>query len=760
MSSDEPNEDTPPQPAKSRFSMPKMPSMPKLPNLTGSGNPSLHDCMMPPTILQRVPDMDANTAQFYETTKQKLDVIVIKPYIDLGDNIPHILADGFQQFFKENKHYEEMVCKNIGDSVQRSMGYVIRSNGSKFEKSLIQKGGTTCDGNPPFDWRSLIPGMPNWSYPLKKSEEEKTEEKPDEKQLQEQIKTVGQAIAEFILPRFSKNNGATYSEINAYIERLLDYIYRQYNKTNPRTNIIRKIVDSEIHGFLADTINKFIASVNQSGGAEEAPVEEAPAKKPGFFSRVGNTLKKKANEKMESASQGLTSLKAKAASKLKNASNAAMEFKRNPLTSIKNFSKNTFIPKNVRECGTKNEEILPYKPDTYDMQKISSESDKYVGQNINAILCQHKETLKPLCVDIVLHHLSEYLKDVSPGTPLFESTKKAYIECIGVFCEQLPEDIAFKMIHKYLFETDVSNFLEILSSQNFKVENIMEKYDPFANIEFKFESNKTVTALAGEPNIRKPLADSTELRYTFAPIEFNKSKENVISQATSTVGKMLLGNSVQLSYGDTRALPRLVFKYLVENVDIAIKNTETLNKICKLFDEAVYRSVDAINNQLKTDTNLTIIMCKYLISRRSITKGVIESSIKAYNDLFSIIENSKISPDSLNNMMKNMMGFFIYHAFYHKLNPNSKTTDIYTIFEEYAKKMNFEIKRWNNHPLETIFKKKGELHKVLMDIVGKPYTQLFISEHKLGGNPRKYTKRFRKNKKRKSRKYKGRPIRR
>jgi hypothetical protein len=748
MSSD----DTPAQPAKSRFSIPKMPSMS---NLMGSGNTSEHDCMIPPPTLQRVPDMDANTAQFYETTKQKLDSIIIQPYIDLGDNIPHILADGFEQFFKDNKKYQEMICQNIGDSVQRSMGYVVRSNGSEFQKGLM-KGGNTCDGNPPFDWHSLIPGMPNFSYTLKKQEEEKS----DDKKIQEQIKSVGQAISELILPRFSKNTGVTYSDINAYNTHLLDYIYRQYNDSRPFTSSVRNIINSEINKFLSDAINAFISSINQTGGAPEGegeapagnePVQPAPAgKKPGFFSKFGSTLKNKAAEKLNSVTQGVNSLKDKASEKIQNLANAAKEFKKKPFSSMANFAKSTFMPKDTVECAAKHEEILSYKPDTYDMEKITSDADKYVGQNINSILCKHKETLTPLCENIVLYYLSEYLKDVSPGSPVFESTKTAYINSIGVFCENIPEDIAFKMIYKYLFETDLDNFMTILSSDLFKIENIIIKYEPFANIDFKFESAKTVTPLAEKPNIRKPLADSSELRYTFSPAELNNSNNDVVSQTTSAVGHMLLGNSIQFTYGDAKALPRLVFKYLAETVDIAIKNKETLPKIYKLFDDAVYRSVDAINNQLKNEKNLTTIMCKYLISTRSRTKELIESAINTYDRLLFAINHYNFTTKSLTNLM----GFYIYHTLHHTINPKLKSTDINTIYSEYAKKVDLKYKDWNNNPLQLLFNKYDTFPKELMKIVGKKFEGSVDLSEFYGGKPKKRTRRFRKNKKRKSRKYK------
>ena len=96
-----------------KMSLPKMslPQMPNLPGLIGKpkdgfGDQSLRECIMPPTNLQNVPDIDVNTQIYYDSKiKPALDTDVIQPYIKLGGDLPHIMAAGFRQFFVKNKRY-------------------------------------------------------------------------------------------------------------------------------------------------------------------------------------------------------------------------------------------------------------------------------------------------------------------------------------------------------------------------------------------------------------------------------------------------------------------------------------------------------------------------------------------------------------------------------------------------------------------------------------------------------------------------------
>jgi hypothetical protein len=755
---------------KSSFGMSSISSlMPKIPNLLGN-NKSLHDCMMPPTTLKTVPDMDVNTQKYLDIIKGKIDANVIAPYIELGDGLPHLLADGFEQFFKGNDNYKQIMGRNIGGSVTRSMAYVIRSNASKFDgllrdEPLTQTGGMTCEGKPPFDWRSLIPFYPNTTYAVKPKKEEKPPTSNEEKNMENQA----ESLEELIMDRFSRKKGASFSEINAYIEQLLMYIYGGYSEIRPHTSQVRKIIDAQINAIIANAVKKYISSNNkQAGGAPpedgEKPVEdgedegadddgekpvadgegEAPPaevpKKTGFFSNIGNKIKNRTKSALSAVKSKATTLKNKATKEIR-------DFKNAPISKIKSITKNAFLPKKMLDCETKGESVSEDKPSTYDGAKLMRESDLYTGQKINAVLCQHKDTLKPLCVSIVLHHLSKYLEDVSPGSPLFESTKDAYIFCISTFCEQLPEKVAFQMVLKYLFETEKTGFIQMISLNTFKYEEMLKSYEPFAHIDFKFNSSKSVSSLAPPPNIRRGI-ESSELKYEFDPKTFNDEGKSV--QSISAFLTALSG--ISLSYGDTRALPRLVFKHLTEIVDVGIKNKETLEKICNLFDETVFRSVDAINNQLvKRANEIPLIMCRYLVSKRSLTTEIIESAIDKYQGTLMFIERAGISP----TIMNDMIGFYIYHTLRHKIDPSLRIKDINTIYSDYvAKVINVPFKTWESHPLESVFRRKPDLFNTLMNVVGKPFST-FVSEHRLfgGREKRRKSRRFRKRQKKSTRKH-------
>lgn len=741
--------------------------MPKLPNLLGN-NQSLHDCMMPPTKLKIVPDMDVNTQKYLDIIKGKIDTNVIAPYIELGDGLPHLLADGFEQFLKGNNNYKEIMGRNIGGSVTRSMSYVIRSNASKFygllsDEPLMQTGGTTCEGKPPFDWRSLIPFYPNTTYALKTKKEEKPPASNEEKNMENQA----ESLEELILDRFSRKKGASFSEINTYIENLLMYIYGGYNEIRPHTSQVRKIIDKQINAIIANAIKKYISSNNKQGGGAppkgeaedadepdadadedadangavegEAPPAEVP-KKTGFFSNIGSKIKNTTKSALSSVKSKSTTLKNKLTKEIREVKNA-------PFSKTKSVAKKTFLPKKMLDCETKGESVSEDKPSTYDGTKLIRESDLYAGQKINAVLCQHKDTLKPLCVSAVLHHLSKYLEDVSPGSPLFESTKDAYMFCISTFCEQLPEKVAFQMVLKYLFETEKPGFIQMISLNTFKYEDMLKSYEPFKHIDFEFNSSKGVSSLAPPPSIRRGI-ESSHLKYEFDPKTFNDEGKSV--QSISAFLTALSG--ITLSYGDTKALPRLVFKHLTEMIDVGIKNRETLEKICNLFDETVFRSVDAINNQLvKRANEIPLIMCKYLVSKRSLTTDIIESAIDKYQGTLMFIERAGIPP----TVMDNMIGFYIYHTLRHKITPSLRIEDMNTIYSDYiAKVTNIPYKTWESHPLESVFRRKPDLFNTLMNVVGKPFSK-FVSEHRLFGGREKGRKsrRLRKRQKKSTRKH-------
>ena len=48
---------------------------------------SLRECIMPPPKLQLIPDMDANTQNYFEKIKIELDDKVIRQYEDLGNDL-------------------------------------------------------------------------------------------------------------------------------------------------------------------------------------------------------------------------------------------------------------------------------------------------------------------------------------------------------------------------------------------------------------------------------------------------------------------------------------------------------------------------------------------------------------------------------------------------------------------------------------------------------------------------------------------------
>lgn len=397
-----------------------------------------------------------------------------------------------------------------------------------------------------------------------------------------------------------------------------------------------------------------------------------------------------------------------------------------------------------KDCGTKNDEVFKYKPSTYDKTKMIRESEKYAGAKINSILCPHSDTLKGLCTSIILHHLPKYLQDVSVGSPLFESTKQAYIYCIKAFCQQLPEQIAFKMIHKFMFDSNFRNFLDIFASSEFKFDQITQKYEPFSDVNFEFVSSKTVSELVPPPEINTGI-ESAELKYEFDPIEFNKESRFV--QTITSFAKMV--SSAPLSYGDTKALPKLAYKYMKEIIEIGVSDNEILGKLYGVFDEAVFRSVEAVNQQfINKPDQIPIIMCKYLITEHSLTSDIIKSSIKAFADM----NNALVTSNQLINL-DHMMGFYIYHSFRHKMDPSLKHDQIGQIYSDYAKMVSeLTIKEWKLHPLQSIFKSiNGYIfHDTLMRIVGKRIYRIPTSQW--GGKKR--TRKHRK--RRKTRKYKKR----
>ena len=714
--------------------MSKIPKIPNLPKLLGNpkesfGDTSLKACMMPPPVLQAIPDIDENTQYYLNEVKKTLDADVIQPYIELGDDLPHLLADGFEQFFKDNARYKEIMANYIGDTVINDMNYVISTNipNSNNRLSPSQKGGTTCDGKPELDWESIIRSfLPlttfNPSDYVPKFGSTSTESSGDDIEVntKKQIKATADGIKEELIQKFSRKNGATFYQINTYIEQLLYFIYRAYFSVRPHTIEIRKIVNTNITTILSDAITQYLnlsSKVVGGGGDDEVGDNPPPAPKESFFTR----MKKKANDIQANALKRVSDLKT-------NVQDAAKQ--------LTDDSKKAFISKPVRSCTEKNKTVGKHEPSTYNMRQIEKGADVYVGQKINSILCKQKDKLKTLCVDVVLHHLSVYLEDVSPDTILFKKTKDSYISCISKFCETIPDEIAYKMIEKYLFDDkELDTVMRQLSQDQYS-------FDPYTDIQFTFNSSKTVSELAKSQNIKSGI-DSTELKYDFNPAKYNTvgpTVQTILSTVSSLIG-------FDATYGATRALPQLVFTHLKEVVHLGIADKTVLTKIFGVFDEVVFRSVDAINNQFAKSVNdIPKIMCRYLISRHSRTSKLIKSSIEQYNQIYLMIPGDASRKGTI---MQNMMGFFIYHSLRHSIDRSLKISDIHTIYLDYATKVTgIKYNTWEKHPLESYFRLKSQLPKALMDVVGKIYKDVSTSG---GGKPRK-TRRLRRRKTRNKRK--------
>jgi hypothetical protein len=703
--------------------MSKIPKIPNLPKLLGNpkesfGDTSLKACMMPPPVLQDIPDIDENTQYYLNEVKKTLDADVIQPYIALGADLPHLLADGFEQFFNDNARYKEIMHSYIGDRVIIDMNYVISTNipNSNNRLSPSQKGGTTCDGKPQVDWESIIRSfLPLTTFNpedyVLKFGSTSTESSGDDIEVntKTQIKATADGIKEELINKFSRKNGATFYEINTYIENLLYVIYTAYFSVRPHTIDIRNIENINITPILSKAIDTYIAENSklvggdgeeEGGGGGEG---DKPPPKTGMFSSLRNTLKNTQSAIANKANAIQTDTLKRMSDVKNNVQDAAKQFKDKPVTSIKNAFKYTFRPKAVRSCTEKNKTVGKHQPSTYNMRRIVTDADVYAGQEINSILCKQKDTLKKLCVDVVLHHLSVYLEDVSHDTILFKKTKESYISCISTFCETIPDEIAYKMIEKYLFEdkTSITTFMGTLAQSGFSFETLVSTYDPYASIDFTFTSAKPVPELA-KAEIKGGI-NSTELKYDFNPVKYNTvgpTFQTILSTVSSLIG-------FDAIYGATRALPRLVFTHLKEVVHLGIVNKPVLTKIFGLFDEVVFRSVDAINNQFEKSVNdIPKIMCRYLISKHSRTSILIQDSIFQYNHFLMSIQTEK-TPTANSTVEKsitdNMIGFFIYHSIRHSID---KSTTIDKIYSEYAQKVTgLKYKTWADHPLASYFNK-------------------------------------------------------
>lgn len=741
-----------------QMSLPKMPSLPKIPNLPGLlgkpssefGDQSLRECIMPPTNVKSIPNIDENTQKYYSDVKPALDTDVIKPYEDLGPDLPLILAYGFQQFFAKNERYKEFVCTCVANSVAINMGYVIETNSKSFHDLLngVQRGGSTCDGSPPFDFKSLIPGFGLGNYALSTTGtiSEESAPPPDAgKKVADYKASVADALKNSMVKRFSKEvNGATFYQINSHIEYLLYTIYSLYNEQYPHTDEIRKLVNKDINQTMAGAILKYIEDV-QKGGDPGDP----PAKSKGFsFSGLADSLKNKAAELKNAANQKAAELKNKANQKMtslgdkltsakERATQGATSFIKNPIGSIKK----ALTVKPSVDCKSANEFVAEYYGSTYNYSKIVSDVDKYVGQSINKILCGHKETLMDLCNKVVKYHLYEYLKEVEKDGPLFKFTKEAYIYCIAKFCQQLPEDIAFKMIYKYMFTENLNEFSTNFLTSDFEFINLAKANIPFENVQFEFASTPLNISIQN-PDIKQSSKESAQLKYTFDPADFNKEVKIPLAETISGLIKTATGTSV--SYGVTRALPTLVFKHLVEVTNTGIAKQEVISEIFKIFNESIYRSVAAVNTQFQKDIGNGVIMkimCKYLISKHTITSKLIENAIKAYNDMYKIVTAGNKNEKYVNEL-NNLKGFYIYHSFRHMLDRTLDQTHFNDIYSDYMNQMPKPTAtdtkpipdKWTDHPLSWIF--TGPLtnfHTALLAIVGKPYSQKWVSEYKLFG---------------------------
>lgn len=781
----EPEQDAPPAKKGFSLSMPKLsaPALPKIPNLPGLigkpseefGDKSLRECIMPPHKLQSVPDVDENTQKYYDDVKPALDMYVIQPYKDLGTDLPQILADGFRQFFDKNERYKEFICTCVGNSVGLNMGYVIKSNSKAFQdllngvkkggKSGGQRGGSTCSGSPPFDISSLF-GRPTYGTQEQQQPTIGTNEK-----VSANKKAVSNSLKDTMIKRFSKEKGATFSDINAHIEYLLYTIFRTYDKYYPHTKEIRKLIDRDINTTVANAILTYIGDVQKGGGKEDPPeipgemteekggpppeeakpeeatpeeatTEEAKPKS-GFLSGFANSMKNKASaaskkmgEKANSAKEGLKS------------------FAKNPLGAMSSFAKSAFSKQSDPNCKANNESLLESDPATYNWYKITMMCDRYVGQSINSILCTHEPTLKQLCNGVVKYHLYEYLKTVDSEGPLFKFTKNAYIYCIAKFCEQLPEDIAFKMIYKYIFKDNwssvfMTNFLE----PDFGFEQLVKSNSPFEVVKFEFKSEKKIT------DIQAPIItdasktkDSAQLKYTFNSEKFNAEIKIPLIEIISTMIKSGTGTTV--TYGLTPALPTLAFKHLVEVTKNGILQQDVMEPIVTLFNESIYRSVDAVNTQFITDIgNNTLIttMCKYLISKHSITSKLIESAMKSYNDMYNVVVTSDTKKAEANQkQLQQLKGFYLYHSFRHMIDRSLNQHDFNTIYSDYMKIIptsseGQNVMNWQDHPFHGIFSVHlTNLYSSMLALVGKVYSNTWVSEYptfRLGGANRRKTRR-------------------
>ena len=760
----EPEQGDPPAKKGFGFNIPKMslPQLPKIPNLPGLigkpkedfGDKSLHECIMPPTNLQNIPDIDVNTQNYYDSKiKPALDTDVIQPYKNLGGDLPHILAAGFRQYFVNNDRYKEYICNCIGSSVERSMGYVIETNSKSFQ-NLLQKGGSTCNGDPPFDFSNFIKGIP--SYALNKSGESKNTP-TDPANISKQL--VADSLSKEMADRFAKKNGATLLEINNHIDYLLYLIYHIYNKQFPHTSIIRKLIDTNINKEVSSAILDYIKDVKTSngdtmkGGEGEGEGEgaEAPAKKPGFFSGLKDRAKQAAENAKKKLSDAKQAVSDKASALQTGAIDAAKAIKRDPLGAMSSFAKSAFSIKPSPGCEGKNDTVADYKPSTYQMHKLIQQSDNYAGTQINAVLCQHKDTLKQLCSEIVQFHLYDYLKEVPENGPLFNSTKNAYIYCIAKFCEQLPEDVAFKMIYKYMFTTEYNVFSTDLLKPEFEFDTLVEKNEPFSIVNFIFKSDKNVTDVVS-PTVKpyNQTPDSPELKYLFDPEKLNGELNIPLFETiTSFIESQA---KFSLTYGGTKALPRIVFTHLKEVTYNSIINQDVIEKIFKIFDETIYRSVDAVNNQFKTDiqnANMITVMCKYLISKHSITSKVIDSAMKAYNDMYKVVITRK--KDTNLDELNKLKGFYVYHTLRHMMDRNLIHTDFEKLYEDYATTILKIPARddknmiWKSHPLRWVFSESlTNFHTALLGLVGKPFSYKWVSEYptfKLGGSKTRRLKR-------------------
>jgi hypothetical protein len=187
---------------------------------------------------------------------------------------------------------------------------------------------------------------------------------------------------------------------------------------------------------------------------------------------------------------------------------------------------------------------------------------------------------------------------------------------------------------------------------------------------------------------------------------------------------------------------------LVEVTNNGITQEDVIKTIFEIFNKSVYRSVNAVNAQFQKDienNKLIPMMCKYLISKHTITSKLIENAIKAYNYMYNVVTSHK-KYETYTNELKHLKGFYIYHSFRHMLDRKLGQDDFGKIYSDYMKQMPENpsgeekpaiYKEWGGHPLASIFTGTlPEFHKELLAIVGKPYSQKSVSEYptvKTGG---------------------------